>query len=98
MEERRIFDQGVSQIKREGHHGQGDEKYPAPGVAVRNPASQHRPDGRGENRSNAIDSKRLAALLGRKRIVENGLRHRLQSTAADALHSSKQQQYREARR
>src|ERR1700721_1933591 len=98
MEERWIFDQGVSQIKSEEDHGQRDEKYPAPGIVVSNPPSQHRPDCRGENRCNAIDSKREAALLWRKRIVENGLRHRLQSTATDALYSSKDQQYRQARR
>jgi hypothetical protein len=91
-EERGIFDQDVSQIQSEKNRRQRDEKYPAPGVAVRNPTAQHRPDRRGENGSNAIDSKRLAALLWGKRIVENRLCHRLQSTATDALHGSKQQQ------
>src|SRR5580698_3853103 len=98
MEERRIFDQRVRQIKSEQDRGQRNEKYPAPGIVIGNPATEHRTHGRGENCSNAVDGKCGAALLWRKRIVENGLGHRLQAAAADALYSSKQQQERQVRR
>jgi hypothetical protein len=88
----------MSQIKCEKNHGQRDEKYPAPGIIIGNPAPQHRADSRSENCSYAVDSKRRATLLWRKRIVENGLCHWLQSAAADALHSTKEQQERQAGR
>src|SRR5580658_2665738 len=92
-EERWIFDQRVGQIESKEHHWQGNKKDPAPGIAVDDPSSEHWAHRRGKNGRNAVESKGDGAPLGRKSIVKNRLRHRLQSASGEALHSSEAEQY-----
>ena len=84
----------IHQEQRQNADRQIDVEDPAPGVVVRDPAAQRRADGRRQHRGDAVKREGHAAFLRRESIGQNGLRHRLQSAAARALHHAEENQHR----
>ena len=85
----RIFDQAIDQKQCQDADRQVDEENPAPGVVVRDPAAQRGPDRRRDDRGDAIEREGQPALLRRKSVRQDRLRHGLQSAAARALQDAK---------
>ena len=75
-----------------------DVEDPAPTVVVGEPASGHRTEHGRDHDAERPECHRLAALLGRKRFQQDGLRERLQSAAAGALNDAAHNQERQRRR
>ena len=94
----RVFDEAKHQSQREHADRQIDEENPAPGIVEGDPPAQGRSDGGRHDGRDAIQRERQAAFLRRKRVRQNGLRHRLQPASARALHDAEEQKQPEARR
>src|SRR5260370_26762642 len=65
--------------------GQIDQEDPPPRRIVGKPTAQGRPNRGGTDCGNSVDGKCQAALLPRKGILQNRLRHRLQTSASGTL-------------
>ena len=71
-----------------------DVKNPAPGIILREPAAQNRPQHGREHHACHIGRHGQAAFGRRKTLHQNGLRDRLQRAAAGALHDGRKNQDR----
>ena len=69
-----------------------DQEAPVPGIIVRQPAAERRPDHRSHDHGNAEQREGLAALLWREGVRQDRLRDRHHAAAAEALQDAKQQQ------
>src|ERR1700691_989885 len=92
-----ILDKLIDQKQRESAHWNVDVKNPAPGIAISNPTAQGRTDGRGANGRDSVQRERQPSLLGRKRISQDRLSHRLQTSSERALQNPEQKKQTEAR-
>ena len=83
-----------------GQHADGkiDVENPAPGIVEGDPAAEGGPDGGRHDRGDAVEREGQAALLRRKSVGQNGLRHGLQPAAARALQHAEEQQHPETGR
>src|SRR5437773_2988040 len=70
------------------------KKNPAPRVVVGNPAAKSRSECRRDNSRDAVDCESQPTFLGRERVRQNRLRHRLQPAASQALQHPKQEKER----
>src|SRR5580692_6966274 len=86
---RRIFDQPIDKQQRQQPYRQIDQKDPAPGRNIREPAAECWSNRRRTHSRNSIDRKGQAALLRWKSIRQNRLRHGLQASASSALQHAK---------
>ena len=83
------------QQKRKNANRDIDEENPAPAKVVGDPTAERGADGRSHHYGNAVNGECHAALGVRKGIDENGLRARLQASAARALKNAEDDQHGE---
>src|ERR1700676_2861267 len=88
---RRILDAPIQQQQRHRPHWNVEVENPAPRVAIGDPPSQRRTDGRSADRRDSIQRKGQPSLRGRKRIAKDRLRHWLQASSERALQDPKQE-------
>jgi hypothetical protein len=93
----RILDQPEDQQRRRNADRQVDEKDPVPAVVVREPAAQRGSKNGGNHHGDAEDREGKAALLRRKRVGQDRLRHRLQPASPRALQYPEQDHQPESR-
>ena len=74
------------------------QEDPSPGVVVCDPTAECRTNRRSEDSRHAIQRKGETPQARRKRIRQNGLRHRLQAAAASTLNHARDQQNSQAGR
>src|ERR1700674_4492608 len=86
----RVGNEPVSQDERHNPDGNIDKEDPAPTPVVGDPATERRADHRGSHNGHAVKSKGRRPLLRRECIYENGLLHRSEATASDALQDTKE--------
>ncbi len=98
LDPRRIIDEAGDQNKRQQPNRNVDEKDPAPGEVVGNPAAQGGPDGGRQHRDQPVESKSLAALVGLERVGHDGLGHGLKAAAPGSLQDAEQQQHGQRKR
>ena len=90
---RRVLDEARGQHQRKNAHGNVQQKDPAPGEIIGNPAAQSRTDSRRHHHSDSVHCESHAALRGRKSIGQNSLLAGLQSASARALQYAKENQH-----
>ncbi len=95
---RRVFNHRADQRKQDDADRDVDQKDPVPGEVVGDPAAQGRADRRSEDDGDAVEGEGHAAVTRRESVGENGLRHRLQPAAGQALQGAKGDEQPEARR
>ena len=97
-EPRRIFHQAVRQEERQHADRQIDEEDPVPVVVVGDPAAERGADGGRHHDGHAVHREGHAAFFRRKRIGQDGLFGRLQTSAAGALQDAGDDEHRQAGR
>src|SRR5580700_2277428 len=85
LEIRRILNKPRSQQKGENPDGNVDEKNPAPGEVVGDPAAERGADRRSAHHCDAVNGKGHATLGGWKSIGEDGLLAGLQTASSSTL-------------
>ena len=78
--------------------GEIDEENPTPGIIEGDPSAQGRANSGRDDGGDAVECECQTALLRRKSVGENGLRHRLKPAAACALQDAEQKKEAQARR
>src|SRR6266481_3222696 len=86
----RVGNQPVRQDQRQNHDGNVDKENPATTPIVGDPPTERRADHRGSHDGHAVESKGRGSLLRRECVHENGLLHRSEATASDALQNAKE--------
>ena len=93
MRHLRLIDEAQRRPDGDQANGDVDEKTPLPGEVIHQPAAKQRADGRAEHEAHRKDACRRAALLGLEGFIENRLRGRQESAAADALNEAEKDQH-----
>ena len=75
-----------------------DQKNPAPGIVVGDPAPDRRADGRSDQGSRRVGGHGHAVLFSRKTVYQNRLRGGLQASSSGSLEHTKEHQQGQARR
>src|SRR5579863_54796 len=93
---RRIGDEQRGHQNREDADGNVDEKNPAPGEIVGNPAAESRTYGGSDDHAHAINGHGHALFFARETVHEDSLRNGLQAASAGALQHAKENERAEA--
>src|SRR6267143_3357227 len=86
----RVGNEPVRHNQRHDPDGNIDKEDPPPTPVVRDPPTERRADHRGSHDGHAVESKGRGSLLRRECVHENGLLHRSEATASDALQNAKE--------